>query len=396
MDAIPFIYTYKGVRMRSVADVVIIGGGVIGMSIAYHLARMGEQNIVVLEREAMLGLGSTGKCAGGIRQQFSTEVNIRLAMESVRFFERFQEELDADPEFRQRGYLFLATTPQDAAAFQHNVALQRSLGLKVDILTPQQAKNLVPALNVEDVLLATYCPTDGYADPHGVLQGFAKGARRLGVEICLDTEATGIELSRGRVSAVLTNKGRIEAPCVVDAAGPWLANIGRMVGVELPVLPYRRQIFVTNPFPAIPDPLPMVIDFAPSFYFRKEGPGILMGMTDDAEPSSFNTHVDWDFLEQVVEKAVHRAPVLEQAGFMDGWGGLYEVTPDDNPILGPLPEVEGFFCAGGFSGHGFMLAPATGRAMAELILNGHSEVDISSLGIARLREGREFREKQVI
>lgn len=382
--------------MRSTADVVIIGGGVIGIGTAYFLAKLGGKDIVVLEREAMLGLGSTGKCAGGIRQQFSSEVNVRLAMESVRFFENFQTELDADPEFRQRGYLFLATTPADAASFRQNVALQRGLGLQVDILTAQQVKDVVPALNVDDVLLATYCPTDGYADPHGVLQGLAKGARRLGVEICLDTAATSIELSQGRVSAVVTNKGRIATRVVVACAGPWLASVGRMVGIDLPVLPYRRQIFVTNPFSAIPDPLPMVIDFSPSFYFRKEGPGILMGMTDDAEPTSFNTHASWDFLTQVVEKAIQRAPVLEQAGFMDGWGGLYEVTPDDNPILGPLPEVEGFFCAGGFSGHGFMLGPATGRAMAQLILHGHSDVDISSLGIARLREGRVHREKQVI
>jgi len=382
--------------MRTSADVVIIGGGVIGTSIAYHLAKMGAQNTVVLERESMLGTGSTGKCAGGIRQQFSTEVNIRLSMESVRFFENFREELDADPEFRQNGYLFLATTEEEVTAFQQNVALQRSLGLKVEILSPPEAKDLVPALNVEDVLLATYCPTDGYADPHSVLQGFAKGARQLGVEMCTDTEATAIELKAGKVRAVATNQGRIETPVVVDAAGPWLAVVGRMAGIELPVLPYRRQIFVTHPFPAIPDPVPMVIDFQPSFYFRKEGPGILMGMTDDEEPPSFNTHADWDFLAQVVEKAIHRAPILEQAGFMDGWGGLYAVTPDDNPILGPLPELEGFICAGGFSGHGFMLAPATGRAIAELILEGQSTVDISALSINRLREGREFREERVI
>ena len=382
--------------MRTSADVVIIGGGVIGTSIAYHLAKMGAQNTVVLERESMLGMGSTGKCAGGIRQQFSTEVNIRLSMESVRFFENFREELDADPEFRQNGYLFLATTEEEVTAFQQNVALQRSLGLKVGILSPPEAKELVPALNVEDVLLATYCPTDGYADPHSVLQGFAKGARRLGVDMCTDTEATAIERKAGKVRAVATKQGRIETPVVVDAAGPWLAIVGGMAGIELPVLPYRRQIFVTHPFPAIPDPVPMVIDFQPSFYFRKEGPGILMGMTDDEEPPSFNTHADWDFLAQVVEKAIHRAPILEQAGFMDGWGGLYAVTADDNPILGPLPELEGFICAGGFSGHGFMLSPATGRAIAELILEGQSTVDISALSINRLREGAEFREEQVI
>jgi sarcosine oxidase subunit beta len=382
--------------MRAHADVVIIGGGVIGTSIAYHLARMGRQDIVVLERESMLGMGSTGKCAGGIRQQFSTEVNIRLAMESVSFFQRFQAKLGTDPEFHQHGYLFLATTEEDATAFRQNVALQRSLGLEVELLSPQEAHQFVPALNTEDVVLATYCPTDGYADPHSVLQGFAKGARQLGVEICTDTQATTIELQEGKVRAVVTDRGRIQTPVVVDAAGPWLAVVARMVGIELPVLPYRRQIFVTSPFPAIPGPLPMVIDFQPSFYFRKEGPGILMGMTDDEEPPSFNTQVDWEFLAQVVERAIHRAPILEQAGFMDGWGGLYAVTPDDNPILGPIPEVEGFICAGGFSGHGFMLAPAIGRAVAELILEGRSSADISPLGIERLRQGREFREERVI
>jgi sarcosine oxidase subunit beta len=382
--------------MRTHADVVIIGGGVIGTSIAYHLAKMGAEHVIVLEKESMLGMGSTGKCAGGIRQQFSTEVNIRLAMESVRFFEAFGEEVGADPEFRQYGYLFLATSEEDAAAFQHNVSLQRNLGLAVDVLSPQEVAELVPSLNVEDVLLATYCPSDGYADPHSVLQGLAKGARRLGVEICTETEATAIEVAANQVRAVGTNRGRIETSVVVDAAGPWLATVARMAGIELPVLPYRRQIFVTNPFPAIPDPLPMVIDFQPSFYFRKEGPGILMGMTDEQEPSSFNTHVDWDFLEQVVEKAIHRAPVLAQAGFMDGWGGLYAVTADDNAILGPLPEVEGFICAGGFSGHGFMQAPAVGRVLAEMILQGRSIPDISPLSIHRLREGREYREEQVI
>jgi sarcosine oxidase subunit beta len=382
--------------MRTHADVVIIGGGVIGLSVAYHLAKLCAQDIVVLEKEPMLGMGSTGKCAGGIRQQFSTEVNIRLAMESVRFFETFDQELGADPEFRQYGYLFLATTEEDAAVFQHNVSLQRGLGLAVDVLSPQEAAELVPSLNVEDVLLATYCPSDGYADPHSVLQGLAKGARRLGVEIHTETEATAVEVTANRIRAVVTNHGRIETPVLVDAAGPWLATVARMAGIELPVLPYRRQVFVTNPFAAIPDPLPMVIDFQPSFYFRKEGPGILMGMTDDLEPSSFNTHVDWDFLEQVVEKAIHRAPVLAEAGFMDGWGGLYAVTPDDNPILGPLPEVAGLICAGGFSGHGFMQAPAVGRVLAEMIVHGYSLPDISPLSIDRLREGREYREERVV
>jgi len=382
--------------MRSTADVVVIGGGVIGTSVAYHLAGMGARNVVLLEKEPILGAGSTGKSAGGIRQQFSTAVNVRLAMESVRFFERFRQELDADPEFRQYGYLFLATTEADARDFRDNVDLQRQLGLKVDVLSPQQAKQLVPPLNVDDVILATYCPTDGYADPHSVLQGFAKGARRLGVEIETGVAVTGIDVTAGGVRAVGTSAGRIDTCTVVDAAGPWIAEVAQMVGIELPVRPYRRQIFVTEPFAEVPECVPMVIDFAPSFYFRREGPGVLMGMTDAEEPSSFSTHVDWEFLAKVVEQALHRAPVLAQAGIMEGWGGLYAVTPDDNPVLGLVPEVEGFVCAGGFSGHGFMLAPATGRAIAELVLNGRPAQDISPLSIDRFRAGYEFREDRVI
>jgi sarcosine oxidase subunit beta len=382
--------------MHGTADVVVIGGGVIGTSIAYHLARMGADNIVLLEKEPILGMGSTGKCAGGIRQQFSTAINVQLAMESVRFFERFHQELGVDPDFRQYGYLFLASTEADARDFRDNVSLQRQLGLEVDILSPQEAKRLVPPLNVDDVILATYCSTDGYADPHSVLQGFAKGARRLGIEIQTGMEVTSIEVSAGRIRSVVTSAGTISTPTVVDAAGPWIAEVARMVGIELPVRPYRRQIFVTEPFAAIPERVPMVIDFAPSFYFRREGPGVLMGMTDAEEPSSFNTHVSWEFLAKVVEQALHRAPVLAQAGIMEGWGGLYAITPDDNPILGIVPEVEGFICAGGFSGHGFMLAPATGRAIAELILTGRSAQDISPLSIHRLREGRQFREERVI
>ncbi len=382
--------------MRSTADVVIIGGGVIGTSIAYHLARMGAHDIVLLEKEPILGAGSTGKCAGGIRQQFSTAVNVKLAMESVHFFERFREELDVDPDFRQYGYLFLATTEADARDFRGNVNLQRQLGLQVDILSPQEAKRLIPPLNVDDVILATYCSTDGYADPHAVAQGFAKGARRLGVDIQTGMEVTDIEVSADRIRAVVIGTRKINTPTVVDAAGPWIAEVARMVGIGLPVRPYRRQIFVTEPFAAIPERVPMVIDFAPSFYFRREGPGVLMGMTDAEEPSSFNTHVDWAFLAKVAEQAMHRAPVLAQAGIMEGWGGLYAVTPDDNPILGWIPEVEGFVCAGGFSGHGFMLAPATGKAIAELLLTGRSLQDVSPLTIHRFREGHEFREERVV
>lgn len=377
--------------MRRGAEIVIIGGGVIGCSIAYHLARKGCSDVVILERES-LGSGSTGRSAGGIRLQFSTEINIRLSLLSVPRFENFYTEIGFDPQFRQVGYLILATLPEEEKAFRESVALQRVIGdIPVEILTPSHSKALVPQLNVEDVLLATYCPRDGYADPYSVVQGYAHRARELGVEIWEETEAIGIQVEEGRVRGVFTDKGLIEAPFVVNAAGPYAASIGRMVGIEIPVLPYRRFIFITEPFSELSDPLPMVIDFTTGFYFHRESgyaSGILMGMGDRKEGPSFNLEVDWGFLPTIVERAIHRAPVLEKAQIKRGWAGLYEVTPDAHPILGRVSEVEGFILANGFSGHGFMHSPAVGLLLAEEILDGKaSTLDISSLSLQRFQEG---------
>jgi len=383
-------------EMIKKADVVIIGGGVVGTSTAYQLAKRGCRDVVVLERD-LIASGSTGKCAGGIRQQFSSESNIKISMESVRFFERFSEEMEAEIDFRQYGYLFLATTEADWEDFQANVSLQRSLGLEVDLLSAAEIREIAPYLCLDDVIGGTFCPTDGYADPHSVAMGFAKEARRLGTRIYERTEALGIKTRGGRVEGVVTDKGEIAAPVVVNAAGPWAAQVGRMAGVELPIKPYRRQIFVTAPFEEMPQRLPMVIDFAPSLYFRREGPGILMGMSDKEEPPSFNTNVGWDFLTRVVEKAMHRAPVLEKAGFMDGWAGLYEITPDDNPIIGgDIGGVEGFYCAGGFSGHGFMQSPAVGRILADLITGGEVDIDLSPFALERFEAGVVEGERRVI
>ncbi|MDR7435527.1 MAG: FAD-binding oxidoreductase [Armatimonadota bacterium] len=378
------------------AEVVIVGAGSTGLSIAYHLASLGVRDVVVVDRLGIAS-GSTGRSAGGIRQQFASEVNVRLSLYSVQAYERFKEEVGQDIDFRQYGYLFLATTPEEVEAFSTNVALQQSLGVPVRLIAKEEAKEIVPQLHVGDVLAATFCPTDGYADPYSVAMGYAAAARRMGVSIVEGVEVTGIKVTRGRVTSVVTGKGEISTHTVINAAGPWAGVIGRMAGVDLPIQPFRRQVFVTGPFDKLPERLPMVIEFRTHFYFRREGPGILFGMTDPDEPPGFHTHVDWAFLEKVLARAVHRVPVFAEASVHRGWAGLYDTTPDDNPILGKIPEVEGFIVAAGFSGHGFMHAPAVGRCIAEIVVFGEAKtVDISSLSYGRFVQGGRGRELYVI
>ncbi len=373
--------------MIKVSDVVIIGGGIVGISIAYHLAKKGCSNVVVLEKEPLIGTGSTSKGAGGIRQQFSAEINIRLSMESVKIFERFADEMGCKDVFYQNGYLFLLSTEEEVASFKKNVVLQKGLGLKVDILSPDEVRSMISFINTDDLLGATFCGTDGYADIDGVIQGFAREAKRLGVDIYLQTEVEGIEVERGRVSSVKTRRGDIETHTVVNAAGPYSAIIGKMAGIDLPIKPFRRQIFVTEPMSFIPDSMPMVIDFHTKFYCRKESGGLLMGGGEKKEPSSFDTNVDWDSLEILVEKGIHRIPTIKEAKIKKGWAGLYSITPDFNPILGRVPQVEGFICAIGFSGHGFMHSPIVGKLISELIIDGEaSTIDISPLSINRFKD----------
>jgi len=366
------------------ADVVIIGGGVNGLSTAYHLARRGCTDVVVLEKEEALATQSTGLSVGGVRQQFSTAVNIRMAQHSVRVLEHFEEITGADPAFHQVGYLFLLTEPEDVALFRRSVALQRELGVNTEWLTPEEVKARWPHLAVDDVLAATFHDQDGYADPYAVANGFAAAARRLGVRIFLQTEVTDIVVEGGAVQGVVTNQGEISTPVVVNTAGPWAHVVGKMAGVDLPAHPYRRQVFITAPFPKLPRTTPMTIDFAYNWYFRPEGEGLLTGMSDLTEPSSFNMTVDWDFMVKVIEHGVRRVPVFEEAQVIRGWAGLYSVTPDDQPVVGAIPGVEGFYCAVGFSGHGFMLSPATGLTLAECILDGGPQTfDISEFALER-------------
>jgi sarcosine oxidase subunit beta len=358
------------------AEVAIVGGGIMGASTAYHLAHRGCTDVVILEKD-LLAQASTGLSAGGIRQQFSHPANIRLSQEAVRVFERFEEQFGVDMEFRQVGYLFLAQSEEVWQEFLDNVEIQHRYDVPVEALSPGEIKHRWPYLHVDDLQGGTFCPEDGYADPYMAAMGFANAARRLGVRIEEQTKVTSIAVEGGQVRGVETTRGPISAPVVVDVAGPWGGEVAAMAGFHLPVQPIRRQVFVTAAFATIAKPVPMILDIEPAFYFRGEGPGILMGMSDPDEPPSFNLNWDYRFMEKVIDKAIHRAPLLEEAEINRGWGGLYAVTPDDNPIIAPLPGATGFYCAIGFSGHGFQQAPTVGRILAELILDGHTGFDLS-------------------
>jgi len=372
--------------MKRTADAVIIGGGCMGASVAYHLTRQGVTDLVLVEREKLLAAGSTGRNAGGVRHQFSNAANIRLSIESIRFLEEFADEVGQAIDFHQDGYLFLLSTAQSVGTFQRNVALQRSLGIDVEWLDAAGAARLAPGLKVDGVAAATFCRRDGIADPNGVTMGFAKAAQRLGAAIERDTEVTGIRLDHGRITAVETTRGVIETPIAVNAAGPYARHVGRMAGVEVPVEPYRRHIFIAaldGPAAIVPESKIMVIDFETTFYFHREGAGLLFGMGDPGEAPTFDTTVQWEFLPQVVDVAVRRLPALAGASISHAWAGLYEVTPDANPIVGRAPEVEGLFLINGFSGHGFQHSPAAGRILADVIVGRDPEFDLAPFNLNR-------------
>jgi sarcosine oxidase subunit beta len=370
------------------ASVVVVGGGVVGCSIAYHLARRGQRDVVVLEREAV-GAGTTSKAAGGIRSQFPTETEIRFSLEAIGVFERFQEEFGVDIGYRKIGYLFLISDPDDLAGYRERMALQRGLGVDVREISPADAKAIVPALHVDDLIAAVWGPTDGMAGPAEVTNGFARRARELGVRIVEGVDVGAITVERGHARGVTTSAGAVAAPVVINAAGPAAALVGRLAGVTIPVLPRRRHIFFTEPFPEIPGPVPLTTDRASGFYFRKEMEQLLLSPGDVEDiGEDFTVPVDRARIDETVEKALHRIPIVEKARIAGGWAGLRPLTPDDHAIIGWAPGVEGFFLAVGFGGHGFQHSPATGRYVAEWLLDGRPSLDLSLFDPGRFAAGR--------
>jgi len=400
MASLLFLFSFLPFRPMETADVVIIGSGIVGSSVAYHLAQQGCTNVLVLEREAHQGKGSTGKSMGGVRAQFATPVNIQMSKYSIDFFAKFDEVVGHPADYRAHGYLFCATNDKHLAYLKGNMERQQTFGVtNVEWISPDDIVKIVPQLRVDDILGGTFCPTDGFVDPHSVMMGFMLNAREQGVRLWLDTEVTGIEVENDRIKTVNTSRGPVSTKTVVNAAGAWAAQIAGMAGAELPVEPLRRQLVPTEPFDQLPQRFPMVIDMSTGFHFRREGKGILLAWNDPKETPGFKTEFDTSFIEKILTHAASRVPVLAEAGVNPrrAWAGLYEMTPDHHAIFGPAPNVAGLYFVNGFSGHGVMHSPASGRVTADLVLKGKSElIDAHQLSVTRFAEGRSLEETAIL
>ncbi len=374
--------------LPSTADIAIIGAGAIGCSIAYHLAKRGVKNVVVLERDA-IGSGTTSKAAGGIRAQFSTRVEIEFSLASLDFFHRFSDEMGGDCDFREHGYLYCLTSQEQVDRYSRDIELQREMGLDVQMISPDDARAIVPGLYVDDVLAATWGPRDGYAGVNEVVQAYARRARAAGRSVLRGDDGHWLGPQRAASSVHCHDRGRASAGLVIDAAGPQAAAVGRMVGIELPVYPRRRHIFVTDDFDGVHHPVPMVQDRGSGFYARSEMRSLLMspGDAEDVGELTDAPPVDWGRLEETVQKAVKRMPALGEAGIRSAWAGLRPLTPDEHGIIDRMPGLDNMLAAVGFCGHGFQHSPAIGISVAELIVDGRTSIDIEPLGLSRFEHG---------
>lgn len=380
--------------MKNRAAVVIIGGGVIGCATAYYLAKLGQPDVVLVERNYLTS-GATGRCGAGVRQQWGLEMNCRLAKASVERFEHLSEELDYDIEFRQSGYLIIAESETKLDFFRKNVALQNSLGIPSRIISLEEAREICSYLNTEDLAGATYCPTDGHCNPFATTFAYSNAARRLGVEINPHTDVTGIEVAGDRITSVITSRGQIQCEAVINAAGGYSQHVAKMVGLDLPTYSERHEIMVTEPVNHLFDT--MVISFTTGLYLQQVPHGsIIMGMGDKDEPHSYNIKSSWQFLDKILSVATKTIPVLKDIRIVRQWAGLYNKTPDCQPIIGEAEPVRGFYNAVGFSGHGFMIAPITGEVIARMIMEMPIDMPIEKLTLNRFEKGDLILEPSVV
>jgi sarcosine oxidase subunit beta len=381
------------------ADIVIIGGGIIGSSIAWHLTEAGCRDVVVLERESAPGKGSTGKSMGGVRVQFATPVNIQMSQYSIRFYAEFDERLGHPAGYRAQGYLFLATQPAHLAYIRGNHAMYRMMNVEsVRWVERAEIAREYPQLRTDDVLGGSFGAEDGFVDPYSAMTGFMRQAMERGARLVKEAEVTEIACDQGSF-AVKTTQGVIAARTLVNAGGAWSAGVAKMLEVALPVEPLRRMLVPTEPFDTFPHTAPMIIDMSNGFHFRPEGRGFLLAWNDPEETPGYKQEVEPGFLEKILTRAAERVPVFAEVPVNPKrvWAGLYEMTPDHHPIIGPT-EVPGFFVVAGFSGHGVMHAPAAGKLAADLILKGRSDVvsDPAVFSIERFKTGKLLHESAVL
>src|SRR5271163_3145777 len=383
------------------ADVVLIGGGIVASSIAYHLVAAGCKNVLVIERETAQGKGSTGKSMGGVRAQFSTPVNIQMSLYSIPFYASFEERLGHPCDYRPQGYLFCATNDKHLSYLRANYEKQVAMGLKnIHLVTGDEIRRLFPQLRGDDIVGGSFCPSDGFVDPYSAMIGFMTWASDHGAKIWKNATVTGITRNKEDGSfEVATSRDTVSTPKVVNCAGPWAAAIAKMVGIDLPVEPLRRMLVPTEPFDQFPHTAPMIVDMSTGFHFRPESRGFLLAWNDPEETPGYKTDFDAGFIEKILMRAADRVRVFENVAVnpQRAWAGLYEMTPDHHPILGESREVPGFFFANGFSGHGVMHAPATGKILSDLILTGRTDlIDASLLNFSRFAEGRTIHETAVL
>jgi sarcosine oxidase subunit beta len=382
------------------AEVVIIGGGIVGSSIAYHLTAAGCKDVLVIERETTQGKGSTGKSMGGVRAQFSTPVNIQMSLYSIPFYASFDERLGYPAGYRPQGYLFCATKEKHLAYLRTNYEKQVALGLKnVRLISDDEIRSMLPQLRSDDIMGGSFCSTDGFVDPYSAMNGLMSWAAAHGAKLWKNTLVTNIQLDDQGITGVGTTRGFVSTRKVVNAAGAWAASIARMANLDLPVEPLRRMLIPTEPFDQFPHTAPMIIDMSNGFHFRPEALGFLLAWNDPEETPGYKTDFEPAFIEKVLTRAADRVPIFENLAVNPkrAWAGLYEMTPDHHPILGEAPGIPGFFLANGFSGHGVMHAPATGKILSNLILTGKTDlVDVSLLSLSRFAEGRMIEETAVL